>query len=214
MNEETQIVIENQKHYSLKSFFLNNKKISIFIILLSLITLFSYFFYNDYKKSKKIEISDQFNLAIINYSKENPDFSITEMKKIINIKETTYSPLALYFLLDNNLITNKNEINEYFDILINEVHLDNEIKNLIIYKKGLYNSDTANEQDLLKILNPLINSENLWKSHALLILAEYFYSKDEKQKSKEFYEKILTLENSNSQIRFEAQKRLQRDFSV
>ena len=86
--------------------------------------------------------------------------------------------------------------------------------NLLIYKKGLYNSDSASEDELLQIFNPLINSDNLWKSHSLYILAEYFFSKNEKKKSKEFFEKILELENPNPQIKLEAQKRLQRDFSV
>ena len=98
--------------------------------------------------------------------------------------------------------------------MINDLRLDKEIKNLIIYKKGLYNSDNASEEELLRIFKPLISSENLWKSHSLYILAEYFFSKNEKQKSKEFFEKILEMENSNPQIKIEAQKRLQRDFSV
>ena len=66
----------------------------------------------------------------------------------------------------------------------------------------------------MKIFNPLINNDNLWKSHSLYIIAEYFFSKNEMQKSKEFFQKILELENSNPQIKLEAQKRLQRDFSV
>ena len=136
------------------------------------------------------------------------------MNNIINKKDSTYSPLALYFLLDNNLLTDKNKINKYFDILIYEVDLDDEIKNLIIYKKGLFNSDTASEEELLEIFKPLINNENLWKSHALYVMAEYFFSKNEKQKSKEFFEKILEMNNPNPQIRLETQKRLQRDFSV
>ena len=88
------------------------------------------------------------------------------------------------------------------------------IKNLIIYKKGLYNSENASEEELLSIYKPLINNENLWKSHALYVIAEYFFSKNEKQKSKEFFEKIIEMENSNPQIKIEAQKRLQRDFSA
>ena len=52
------------------------------------------------------------------------------------------------------------------------------------------------------------------KSHALYVIAEYFFSKNEKQKSKEFFEKIIEMENSNPQIKIEAQKRLQRDFSA
>ena len=135
------------------------------------------------------------------------------MIKIINLKDSTYSPLALYFLLDNNLLNSKDEINQYFEMLINEVNLDKQVLNLIIFKMGLYNSASANEQDILKILNPLINSENIWQSHALYILAEYFFAKNEESKSKEFYQKIIELKNSNPQIKLEAQKRLQRDFS-
>ena len=134
------------------------------------------------------------------------------MKDIIYEKDSTYSPLALYFLLDNNLLNNKNEINQYFDIMINKVSLDKEIKDLIIYKKGLYNSESANEQELLSIFQPLISVENLWRSHSLYIIAEYYYSNNEKNKSKEFFEKILNLEKSNPQIKIETQKRLQRDF--
>ena len=136
------------------------------------------------------------------------------MLEIINIKDKTYSPLALYFLLDNNLLNNSAEINKYFDILIYDLNLDKEIKNLIIYKKGLFNSEFANEEEILSIFKPLINNENLWRSHALFIIAEYFFSKNEKQKAREFFEKIIEIENSNPQIKLEAQKRLTRDFGV
>ena len=214
MSEEREINLNDINKKDLKSYILNNKKILFTIIAIFLIILFSFFFYFDYKKDLKVKISDQYNLAIINFEKNDPNQSIDEMINIINKKDTTYSPLALYFLLDNNLIKNKNNINQYFDILINEVKLDEEVKNLIIYKKGLYNSASANEEELLTIFKPLINKENLWKSHSLYLLAEYFFSKNEKQKSKEFFEKILEMENSNPQIKIEAQKRLQRDFSA
>jgi hypothetical protein len=97
--------------------------------------------------------------------------------------------------------------------LINEISLDKEIKNLVIYKKALFNADTAQESDLLNMLNPLIKSESVWKSHALYLMAEYFYSKDQKQKSKEFFNQIVSLENSNSDIKLQAEKRLNRDLS-
>ena len=213
MSEETQVISNDQRNTNLKSFFLNNKKSVITIILIILLFLFCYFFYIDYKDDKKLQISEQYNLAVIKYDSTNPDSSIKEMIKIINLKDSTYSPLALYFLLDNNLLNNKDEINQYFEMLINEVNLDKQVLNLIIFKMGLYNSASANEQDILEILNPLINSENIWQSHALYILAEYFFAKNEETKSKEFFEKIIELKNSNPQIKLEAQKRLQRDFS-
>ena len=213
MSEETQIILNEEKKGDLKSFFLNNKKSLITSIIIILLALFAYFFYVDYTKDQKVKISDQYNLAIINYDKDKPDSSASEMKSIIKAKDPTYSTLALYFLLDNNLLDNKDEINKYFDILINDVKLEKETKNLIIFKKGLYNSESANEEDLLNIFKPLINSENLWRSHTLYIIAEYFFSKNEMKKSKEFFEKILELKNPNQKIRLEAQKRLQRDFS-
>ena len=214
MNDETQINLDNFKSNDIRSIIISNKKSIIILILFVLISFFAYFFYSDYKYEIKFQNSEKYNLAIINYEKDNPNKSITIMKNIINSKDPTYSPLALYFLIDNQLLTKKEEINKYFDILINKVDLDEEIKKLIIYKKGLFNSDTANEDELLEIFKPLINDESLWKSHALYVLAEYFFSKGEKQKSKEFFEKILELKTSNPQIRIEAQKRLQRDFSV
>ncbi len=214
MSEDTQIVSNEIKKTDLKSFFLNNKKKVIVIIAIILLLLFTYFFYSDYKKDQKLQISEKYNSAVISYNKDEPNASILEMINIIELKDPTYSPLALYFLLDNNLLSNKEKVNEYFDIIINDVNTDKEIKNLVIFKKGLYNSESASEDELLKILYPIINSDNLWKSHALYIMAEYFFSKNEMQKSKEFFEKILEMENSNPKIKLEAQKRLQRDFSV
>ena len=97
--------------------------------------------------------------------------------------------------------------------MIDELDLEDDIKNLIIYKKGLFNADFANENELLNILNPIIKSESVWNSHALYLMAEYYFAKNEKQKSKEFFNQIVSLENSNSKIKLEAQKRLRADFS-
>tara|TARA_B100001996_G_scaffold312272_1_gene254372 strand:- start:334 stop:744 length:411 start_codon:yes stop_codon:yes gene_type:complete len=134
------------------------------------------------------------------------------MKEIIEDKDKTYSPLAFFYLLDNDLITSKEEINKFFDILINEIDLDKENKNLTIFKKGLFNSEFANENDLLSILNPIIKSESIWKPHALYLMAEYYFAKNEKQKSKEFFEQIIKLEDISSKVKIEAQKRLRSDF--
>ena len=77
----------------------------------------------------------------------------------------------------------------------------------------LFNSNFVSENELLIILNPLINSESIWKSHALYLIAEYFYSKDEKQKAKEFFNQILSLPQVNNDIKTASQKRINRDLS-
>ena len=116
-------------------------------------------------------------------------------------------------MLENGIITENDKIKKFFDILIEETDLEKEIKNLIIYKKALFNSEFESENNLIKILNPIINSDSIWKSHALYLMAEFFYFKNEKQKSKEFFEKIISDEKSNLSIKKEVQKRLNRDFS-
>ena len=212
MEEDIAIIDKNTRNEKIKNFFINNKKRIIIFISLIILIIFGYFAYGDLKDKKKIKIAEKYNSATINYISGNKANLKKELIEIINEKDTAYSPLALYFIIDNNIEANNEEINKYFDILINEVKLDKEIKNLIIFKKGLFNSDFETENNLISIFNPLINSKSVWKSHALYLMAEYFYSKNQKQKAKEFYNQIITLENSNENIKLEAQKKLRRDF--
>ena len=213
MDEETAIINRNTRNEKIKNFFLENKKKSFSFAVLILIILLSYFLFNDYKSKKKIEISDLYNSTIIDYNKNNKDETTEALVSLIKKKDPTYSPLSLYFIIDNALITDSFKINELFDIIINDISLDKELKNLIYFKKALYNADSSNENQLLDILKPLINSESVWKVHALYLMAEFFYSKNEKEKSKEFYNKIISLENVNQDFKIEAQKRLNRDLS-
>tara|TARA_B100001123_G_scaffold297971_1_gene332334 strand:+ start:1109 stop:1753 length:645 start_codon:yes stop_codon:yes gene_type:complete len=213
MDEDISAINTNTRNEKIKNFFINNKKNIVIIFTLVILLLIGYFAFLEFKKRNQIKISDKFNVSKINYFAGNKSSTETEMVEIIKNKNKTYSPLALYFLIDNNIIESKDKINKLFDILINDINLDSEIKNLIIYKKGLYNSEFETENNLINILNPIINSNSIWKSHALYLLAEYFLSKNEKQKAKEFFEKIVELENVDPKIRLEAQKRIQRDFS-
>ena len=165
------------------------------------------------KKRDKAKLANQYNIAKINFKIGEEGKITEELINIVNKQDVTYSPLALYFIIDNNLIDNKEDVNSLFDILIKDTKLQKEIKDLIIYKKALYNSDFISENELIQILNPIINSKSVWKSHSLYLIAEYFYSRNEKQKAKEFFNQILDLTNSNSDIREESQKRINRDFS-
>ena len=213
MDEDTAIIETNTRKEKIKIFFIKNKKILFFFISLAVFLLIGFFGYGEYVKKKKIEISDFYNSTIIYYSDQNKEKTTNKLIEIVYKKDPTYSPLSLYFIIDNQLIDDKSKINELFQVLIDETKLESEIKNLIIYKKALYNADQIDENNLLEMLNPVINSESIWKSHALYILAEYFYAKNEKQKSKEFFSKIINTINANQDIVREAQKRLNRDLS-
>jgi predicted negative regulator of RcsB-dependent stress response len=213
MDEEINIIDTQTRNEKIKSFFIQNKKIFITISLILLIIVLSFYSFQAYKEGHKKKLSEKYNSTIIDYKKGDKSKTILSMKEVIEDKDNTYSPLALYFLIDNKLIENPREVNDLFDILINKTRIQTEIKNLIIYKKALFNADIVDENELLNILRPLINSKSIWKSHALYLISEYFYSKNEKQKAKEFFNKILVIENANLDIIKEVQKRLNRDLS-
>ena len=211
MEENFSITNANSRNEKIRNFFANNKKKLILTIIILIIIIIGVFSYDKYTTNKKKEISDKFNSITLEYSENTKDKVISSLIEIINQKDPTYSPLSLYFIVDNNLITDQTKINSLFDILINNISLDREIKNLIIYKKALYNADNAQESDLLNILNPLINSKSVWKSHSLYLMAEYFYANNQKQKAKEFYNQIINSQYSNPELRIESEKRLSRD---
>ena len=213
MDEEIAIIDRKTREEKIKNFFIKNKNKIISIVIFLVLILFSFFFYQEYREGNRELLANKYNMTVAEYKNGDKSKVVSSMKEIIADMDSTYSPLALYFLIDNKIITSKEEINKYFDQIINETKLDKEIKNLIIYKKALFNSDFENENNLLKILDPVIKSNSVWKSHSLYLIAEYFFYNDQKQKAKEFYEQILNLKNSNKNIVMEVQKRLQSEYS-
>ncbi len=213
MDEDVSIINTNTRNEKIKNFFVNNKNKLIFGIIIILVGIVAVYGFDKYQTNKKQQISDNYNLITIEYSENNKEKTTNKLIEIVNAKDPTYSPLSLYFIIDNKLLSDQKQINELFDILINQTPLDNEINNLIIYKKALFNADQYAEGDMLNILNPLINSKSIWKSHALYLMAEYFYAKEQNLKAKEFFNQVISSENPNPDIRLQAEKRLNRDLS-
>ena len=211
--EDLSTLNTSNRQEKIKNFFGNHKNKIISGIIILIIIVIGVYSYDKYLVNKKKEISDNFNSITIKFKEDNKESTANQLIEIINKKDPTYSPLSLYFIIDNNLVTDQNIINSLFDTLIENTSLDKEIKNLVIYKKALFNADQFKEEDLLSILNPIINSESVWKSHALYLMAEYFYSGNQNQKAKEFFNQIISLENPNPDIRIQADKRLNRDLS-
>ena len=213
MDEEINIINSNTRNEKIKNFFVKNKKKLIIVTVTIIVTAFCYFIFKEFNERNKIKIAKKYNSVSMSYTSENKNIAEKELVEIIKANEKTYSPLALYFLIDNEIIESNEKINELFDIVISNNKLEKEIKDLAIYKKALFNSEFETENNLIKILNPILNSSSIWKSHALYLVGEYFLSKNEKQKAREFFEKILTLDNSHISIKNEAQKRIQNEFT-
>jgi len=196
------------KKSKFRKFYESNKllifsTISIFLIL---VVILSFYFQNIEKK--KTFLSDNYIEAVVLLDKENNNKAKDLLKEIIFANNSTYSTLALFLLLNENLITDERELSKLFDHLLTNNKFDKEIKNLIIFKKAILQSDFVNEQELLETLNPLLNEETLWKPHALLLLGDYFSSKNEYIKAKEFYTKILSLKDLNRELYNQARSRL------
>ena len=214
MEEEIQIINENAKKEKIKNFFVKNSKYLIFSISAIIILILAYFVYLEINSRNQSKLAEEYNYIVNNFNNlQNSEQSTERLIRIVEKKNSTYSPLSLYFILDNDLVTEKSEINKYFDMVIDIGSLEKEIKNLNIYKKAIYNSNFVDEAELVEILRPITNSDSIWKSHSLFLLAEFFYFKENKAESKKLLNEIINYENSNSEIKLEAQKKLTRDFS-
>jgi predicted negative regulator of RcsB-dependent stress response len=212
MSEDIEIINQNTRIEKIKNFFSDNYKKLIGSLVSILLVLFSYFGFQEYKKRVKLEIAEIYNqITLKEITIENTN-SIEQLVKIIKEKDPIYSALSLYFIIENNLVNEQKEINNFFDLVIKSQE-ENEIKNLIIFKKAMYNADMISENELLDILNPILKSESVWKSHALLLMADYFEHANNFIKAKDFLEEIVNSELTNNEIRIEAERRLKRKFS-
>ena len=212
MDEDIAIISQNTRVSLIKKFFKENSKKILSFIFIVIAVLLIYFAYEEFEKRKKKNLAAVYNSLIFNTDKFSKEEIKNKMIEIINGKVDTYSTLALYYLLDNNLINDQVKISQLFDKVIS-INKDFELKNLVIFKKGLYFSDKLQEAEILEILNPIINSESIWRQHALLLMGDYYFYNKKFNKSKEFFSKIIELKNVNPKIKMEVEKRLNRDFS-
>ena len=211
MSEDIEIINQNTRIEKIKNFFSNNFKKLIGSLVSILLLLFSYFGYQEYEKREKLEIAETYNQITLKEITIQNSNDVEQLVKIIKKKDPIYSALSLYFIIENNLVNDQKEINNFFDLVIKS-QKEKEIKNLIIYKKAMYNAGIISENDLLDILNPILKSESIWKSHALLLMADYFEHNNNLLKSKDFLKEIVNSEVVNNEIRVEAERRLKRNF--
>ena len=209
MDEDLAIITENTRKEKIKSLFIKHKKKIYFLISAILLTILSIFIYLDKVKKQKAEIAGKFIEASVSYDEKKEAYYFKKFNEIINTNDSTYAPLALFFLIDNKILNSNEEINRLFDMVLNNADLEKEIKNLVIYKKALINADFQSENIMIEILKPVINSESFWKPHSLLLLGDYFLFRGEKQKAKDFYSQILTSQKTNENIFNQAQLRIQ-----
>ena len=192
----------------LKRFYQNNKILIFSSIIFIIITLSSVTFYLNFKEKKIINLSNSYIDAKVYLENNEIDKATNILKEIIFSNNETYSTLAFFIILNENLIQDQKELLNIFDHILKENKFEKEIKDLLIFKKALFESDSIDEVKMLDSLNPLINKDSIWKPHALLLLGDYFSSKNEYLKAKDFYIQTLSLKNLQREFYEYARSRL------
>ena len=72
----------------------------------------------------------------------------------------------------------------------------------------ILNENLIVDQKELLTAKPLLNSDTVWKPHILLLLGDYFVSKKQNLKAKEFYIKILSLKSLHKELYDQARSQL------
>ena len=196
------------KKSKIKKFYESNK-IFIFSLILILIILFgSFSFYLENQERKKILLSENYIQAKIYLENGNKNEALNTLKKVIFANDSTYSTLSFFLILNQNLISDYKEISILYDHLLENNKFEKELRNLLIYKKALFISNSIIESELLETIKPLLNTDTLWKPHALLLLGDYFMSKGENIKAIEFYQQILSINNLHKDLYNQAKSQL------
>ena len=188
------------KKSKLKKFYETNKFLIFSTVLILIVGIASVSFYSEAKKNQKMLLADKYLTAKVYLENGDKNKAKNALRTVIFENDSTYSTLSLFLIMNEKLIIDQVELSNLFDHVLENNKFEKEIKNLIIFKKALFQSNFVDELEMLEATKPLINTETVWKPHALLLLGDYFTSKKEYLKAKEFYIQILSLKNLHKEL--------------
>ena len=152
---------DNKEDIKKKSgqFYTQNKKKIITLIILFFLSLGTYYYFQDLKQKKNNLISEKYLQAGLFLASNKKEGSTKLLEEVILSKNKFYAILALNTILEKQLITDSTKILEYFEILEN-LKIDDEKRDLIIFKKALYLYDISSIEEGEKLLKRLIESNS------------------------------------------------------
>ena len=173
------------------SFIKSNSKTIISIVSILILFFVTYIWFDNNKKKRNIKVSEDFINAKILLEQGKDNEAKNQLEKIINKRNSVYSPLSLFLIIDKDLESNNTVIINNFDVILSITTLDDEDINLIKLKKAIFISESSNEQEILKLLNPIINSNSVWKLQSAKFLGDFYFSLKQFKKAKEYYSIII-----------------------
>ena len=180
-----------------KIIFFIQKKLKNLIILLTLIiiTLFSFLVYKNLENKNNIKLSEKYSQAVILLNQNKMEESKLLLQYIISKKNKFYSPLALYLIIDQSLENDSKKIIIFFDKILKIKSIDKENLNLIKIKKSIFLFKLGKEELIIKTLNPIINSNSVWRNMAIKLLSDYFLFNNQKVKAEEYIQLLNNEKN-------------------
>ena len=183
------------KKSKIRNFYESNKILVYVTLFVVTIFFISLSLYMQKKENKKILLSENYVQAQIYLENQKKNEALKILKNIIFSNDPSYSALSFFLILNENLIADYKELSVLFNHLLDNNEYELEMKNLLIYKKALFNSNYAAESELLEEIKPLLSKETLWKPHALLLVGDYYLSRNEYLKAKQFYIQIMSIKD-------------------
>jgi hypothetical protein len=172
-----------------------NKFFIIILIIAAFISGFTFLVYKNIQEKNNIKIAQQYTQASILLDQKKLKESELLILNIIEKDHKFYSPLALYLMIENNIETDASKIIIYFDRILENNSIDKENLNLIRIKKAIYLFDSEDEKIIIETLNPVINSNSVWKKIAIELISEYFLSSGQKFKADEYIQ-LLNIQSN------------------
>ena len=190
--------------------FYESKKILIYSsVFILIVVIGSTIYYQESKEKKKVLLSENYIQAKVYLAKGKKTEALEILRNIVFSNDASYSTLSFYMILSENLISDHEEVSKLFDHLLENNKFDKEIRNLLLYKKALYKSNYVDELKLLEEIKPLLHNEgSVWKVHALLLLGDFYYSRNEYKKARDFYIQILSMKNLQQDLYDQAKLKL------
>ena len=177
------------------NFLKKNKIFFITLLTATLIGIFAFLVYKNMQIKNNIKIAQQYTQASILFNQKKIKESEILLEAIIEKNHKFYSPLALYLLIESNIENDTSKIINYFDIVLKNKSIDKENLNLIKIKKAIYLFDSQNEKLIIETLNPIINSNSVWRKIAIDLISDYFLSLGQKVKAEEYIQ-LLNIQSN------------------
>ena len=149
------------KKSKLKKFYEANKILIFSSVLILIITIGVIVFYSETKEKKRILLSENYVIAKVYLENGERDKAKNVLKTVIFANDNTYSTLSLFLILNESLIADQKELSNLFNHVLKNNEFEKEIKNLIIFKKALFQSNFVSELELIEAVKPLINTETV-----------------------------------------------------